>query len=236
MIKIQIFFLIFIFVFNILYSQDSQSIPQPFLSPSQELQADSKNEGYGIDEIRKKQKLIRQKSGQYLGIGIGGVQIKKDYQDVSIVNVPVIFMLKGGTQTFFNKNIGIRGFFGLDMGTGILNYNFQKDPTNSFYAMISLGIDVLAEFPLSSSYKYFLGFFGGIGGGATIYADNKNFALIKHSLYAAGIILEGGMTLDLATNHRIELGAKILPTAKALLNNNRFETTLMPYVMYNYKF
>ncbi|PAF52339.1 hypothetical protein BKH44_02795 [Helicobacter sp. 13S00477-4] len=195
-----------------------------------------KNEGYGVAQIREKQKLIRAKSGQYVGVGIGGFEVKKDYNNQNQINTPMILSLKTGVQTFFNKNIGIRGFFGLDMGTGLLNYYFSKDPSKSFYSMLSLGIDMIAEFPLSRSYKHFLGAFVGIGGGATIYTDNDNFSLFKNAVYAAGLMIEGGITLSIFVKHRIEFGLKILPTSKSLLNNKRFETSLMPYVMYNYKF
>ncbi|PAF53789.1 hypothetical protein BKH42_04500 [Helicobacter sp. 13S00482-2] len=195
-----------------------------------------KNEGYGVTQIREKQTLIRKKSGKYIGVGIGVFEIKKKYDQEIQQGLPAMLSLKTGSQTFFNKNIGIRGFFGLDLASGFANYKLEPDHSNSFFAMISLGIDVIAEFPLNQSYKHFLGAFAGLGGGALIYADNQNFKLIKNSIYVAGLIIEAGVTLDIFVKHRIELGIKVLPTSKSLLNNGDFQTSLMPYVMYNYKF
>lgn len=233
--KIKIIALILIFC-HISYAQEIKQIPLDDLAEMPQQTKIYKNEGYGVAQIREKQRLIRKKSGKYLGVGLGVFQITKTYNQKSQESLPAMLSLKTGSQTFFNKNIGIRGFFGLDMATGFVNYQLAKDPSNSFFTMISLGIDVIAEFPLTQSYKHFLGIFAGLGGGALIYADNENFKLIKKSIYTAGFLLEAGVTLDIFVKHRIEIGVKILPTSKTLLNNQNFQTSLMPYVMYNYKF
>ncbi|PAF49484.1 hypothetical protein BKH41_02125 [Helicobacter sp. 12S02232-10] len=231
--KLQKLFLCTLFLAVILSAQDdtwNNSKSVNISIPKKE------NEEYGIAQIRERQELIRKKSGKYIGIGIGGFQVKKNYKEENQISLPAILSLKGGVQTFFNKNIAIRGFFGLDLATGFINYNFIKDPSHSFYSMLSLGIDIIGEFPLSKTYKHFLGAFAGIGGGATIYADNQDFSLFKKAIYTAGIMIEGGVTLSMFVKHRIEFGFKILPTAKELLNSRKFETSIMPYVMYNYKF
>lgn len=233
--KIKIIALILIFC-HISYAQEIKQIPLDDLAEMPQQTKTYNNEGYGVAQIREKQRLIRKKSGKYLGVGLGIFQITKTYNQKSQESLPAMLSLKTGSQTFFNKNIGIRGFFGLDMATGFVNYQLAKDPSNSFFTMISLGIDVIAEFPLTQSYKHFLGIFAGLGGGALIYADNENFKLIKKSIYTAGFLLEAGVTLDIFVKHRIEIGVKILPTSKTLLNNQNFQTSLMPYVMYNYKF
>lgn len=233
--KIKIIALILIFC-HISYAQEIKQIPLDDLAEIPQQTKTYNNEGYGVAQIREKQRLIRKKSGKYLGVGLGVFQITKTYNQKSQESLPAMLSLKTGSQTFFNKNIGIRGFFGLDMATGFVNYQLAKDPSNSFFTMISLGIDVIAEFPLTQSYKHFLGIFAGLGGGALIYADNENFKLIKKSIYTAGFLLEAGVTLDIFVKHRIEIGVKILPTSKTLLNNQNFQTSLMPYVMYNYKF
>lgn len=233
--KIKIIALILIFC-HISYAQEIKQIPLDDLAEMPQQTKTYNNEGYGVAQIREKQRLIRKKSGKYLGVGLGVFQITKTYNQKSQESLPAMLSLKTGSQTFFNKNIGIRGFFGLDMATGFVNYQLAKDPSNSFFTMISLGIDVIAEFPLTQSYKHFLGIFAGLGGGALIYADNENFKLIKKSIYTAGFLLEAGVTLDIFVKHRIEIGVKILPTSKTLLNNQNFQTSLMPYVMYNYKF
>lgn len=233
--KIKIIALILIFC-HISYAQEIKEMPLDDLPETPQQTKIYKNEGYGVAQIREKQRLIRKKSGKYLGVGLGVFQITKTYNQKSQESLPAMLSLKTGSQTFFNKNIGIRGFFGLDMATGFVNYQLAKDPSSSFFTMISLGIDVIAEFPLTQSYKHFLGIFSGLGGGALIYADNENFKLIKKSIYTAGFLLEAGVTLDIFVKHRIEIGVKILPTSKTLLNNQNFQTSLMPYVMYNYKF
>lgn len=233
--KIKIIALILIFC-HISYAQEIKQMPLDDLPETPQQTKIYKNEGYGVAQIREKQRLIRKKSGKYLGVGLGVFQITKTYNQKSQESLPAMLSLKTGSQTFFNKNIGIRGFFGLDMATGFVNYQLAKDPSSSFFTMISLGIDVIAEFPLTQSYKHFLGIFAGLGGGALIYADNENFKLIKKSIYTAGFLLEAGVTLDIFVKHRIEVGVKILPTSKTLLNNQNFQTSLMPYVMYNYKF
>lgn len=233
--KIKIIALILIFC-HISYAQEIKEMPLDDLPETPQQTKTYNNEGYGVAQIREKQRLIRKKSGKYLGVGLGVFQITKTYNQKSQESLPAMLSLKTGSQTFFNKNIGIRGFFGLDMATGFVNYQLAKDPSSSFFTMISLGIDVIAEFPLTQSYKHFLGIFAGLGGGALIYADNENFKLIKKSIYTAGFLLEAGVTLDIFVKHRIEIGVKILPTSKTLLNNQNFQTSLMPYVMYNYKF
>lgn len=233
--KIKIIALILIFC-HISYAQEIKEMPLDDLPETPQQTKIYKNEGYGVAQIREKQRLIRKKSGKYLGVGLGVFQITKTYNQKSQESLPAMLSLKTGSQTFFNKNIGIRGFFGLDMATGFVNYQLAKDPSSSFFTMISLGIDVIAEFPLTQSYKHFLGIFAGLGGGALIYADNENFKLIKKSIYTAGFLLEAGVTLDIFVKHRIEIGVKILPTSKTLLNNQNFQTSLMPYIMYNYKF
>lgn len=233
--KIKIIGLILIF-YHILYAQEIEQLPIDGQTDTSQKTEIYKGEGYGVAQIREKQRLIRKKSGKYLGVGLGVFQITKTYNQKTQTSLPAMLSLKTGSQTFFNKNIGIRGFFGLDMATGFVNYELAKDPSNSFFTMISLGIDVIAEFPLTQSYKHFLGIFAGLGGGALIYADNENFKLIKKSIYTAGFLIEGGVTLDIFVKHRIEIGVKVLPTSKTLLNNQNFQTSLMPYVMYNYKF
>lgn len=233
--KIKIIALMLIFC-HILYAQSTEDAPTQTQTEGSEKTKIYQDEGYGVARIREKQKLIRKKSGRYLGVGLGMFQVSKTYNDKTVQSIPAMLSLKTGSQTFFNKNIGIRGFFGLDMATGFVNYQFAKDPSNSFFAMVSLGIDVIAEFPLTQSYKHFLGGFVGLGGGALIYADNENFKLIKKSIYTAGFLVEAGITLDIFVKHRIEIGLKVLPTSKTLLNNQNFQTSLMPYVMYNYKF
>ncbi len=185
--------------------------------------------------IVNRQRLTRKKSGWYFLVGFGVLDAIKDYKGKEVKNFIATLNLKTGVQTFFKKYVGVRGFFAWDLGTGKVNYQSHKDPTNSFFTMLSVGMDIIMEFPLGS-YKYYLGAFGGAGGGVVVYADNENFRLIKHGAYAGGLTIDGGITLALFLRHRIEWGFKILPTARMLSKSERFETSAMFYMSYNYKF
>lgn len=219
---------------SILSAQDTDSIQAPLNSVITQQNYD--DEYYGITQIKERQMLITKKSGKYIGMGFGGVKIKKDYEEKVYVSPPVVLSLKTGAQTFFNKSIGIRGFFALDIASNVVSYKFSKDSNRSFYTLFSLGVDIITEFPLSKNSKHFLGAFVGLGGGVSFYMDSEDFNTFKTAIYTAGLLAEGGITLNIFVKHRIEFGVKALPDVKKRLNNRSFEISLMPYVMYNYKF
>ncbi|WP_233709787.1 outer membrane beta-barrel protein [Helicobacter salomonis] len=180
---------------------------------------------------------LKMKNGGYFGMGFGVINIKKDYKNTKLESFPAILSVKGGLQTFFRNYIGLRGFLALDLATSRVNWRSKYNPSNSFYGVVSIGLEIPLEISLSHSYKHFLGLYGGVGMGAVLYADNANFSLKdKHFIYTAGLIAQGGITLTLYTKHRIELGVKLLPTNKTLLASERFETSLMFNCMYLYKF
>lgn len=218
---------------SILSAQDTDFIQAPLNSATAQQNYDDKY--YGITQIKERQMLITKKSGKYISVGFGGVKIKKDYEEKFYVSPPVVLLLKTGAQTFFNKSIGIRGFFALDIASSIVNYKFSKDFNRSLYTLFSLGIDIITEFPLSKNSKHFLGAFVGLGGGVSFYMDS-DFNTFKTAIYTAGLLAEGGITLNIFVKHRIEFGVKALPDVKKHPSNGNFEISLMPYVMYNYKF
>ncbi|WP_041200220.1 outer membrane beta-barrel protein [Helicobacter pylori] len=185
--------------------------------------------------IINRQKLTRQKSGWYFLGGFGAVEATKDYQGKEVKNWIVTFNLKTGVQSFFKKYIGIRGVFAWDLGAGRVNYQRHKDPTNSFFNMFAVGLDIILEFPLGS-YKHYLGAFGGAGGALAIYADRQDFKFFRHAVYSGGLVIDGGVTLTLFLKHRFEVGFKILPTARLLSDSKRFETSPLFYTAYSYKF
>lgn len=226
-------FLIWAFSANILFTQDIEFAHIP-LEPT--IPKNYDNEYYGITQIKQRQALVYQKSGKYLSVGFGGVEIKKNNGEKNYVSFPVAFLLKTGVQTFFNKNIGVRGFFALDGASGALDYKLGGNSNRSFYAIFSLGIDVIMEIPLSRSYKHFLGLFLGLGGGASFYVNSGDFNAFKNAIYTAGLLAEGGITLNMFVKHRVEIGVKALPSVKKILSNENLEMSLMPYVAYNYKF
>lgn len=231
--KVLSIFLVGAFSLNILFAQDIESAQIP-LEPA--IPKNYDDEYYGITQIKQRQALVYQKSGKYLSVGFGGVEIKKNNGEKNYVGLPMVFLIKTGVQTFFNKNIGVRGFFALDGASGALDYKLGSNSNRSFYAMFSLGIDVIMEIPLSRSYKHFLGLFLGLGGGASIYTNSGDFNAFKNAIYTAGLLAEGGITLNMFIQHRIEFGVKALPNVKKLLSNGNFEMSLMPYVTYSYKF
>ncbi|WRG51218.1 outer membrane protein [Helicobacter pylori] len=185
--------------------------------------------------IINRQKLTRKKSGWYFLGGVGAVEAIKDYQGQEMKDWIATLNLKTGVQSFFKKYIGIRGVFAWDLGSGKVNYQSHKDSTNSFFTMLAVGLDVIMEFPLGS-YKHYLGAFGGARGALVVYTDKQNFKFFKHSVVSGGLAISGGVMLTLFLRHRIELGFKILPTARLLSSSSRFETSPLFYAAYSYKF
>ncbi len=182
-------------------------------------------------------KQLRLKNGGYFGMGFGMINIKKDYKNTKLKSFPAILSFKGGLQTFFQNYIGLRGFIALDLATSSVNWRAKYNPSNSFYGVASLGLEIPLEIHLTRSYQHFLGVYGGAGFGAVIYTDDADFSFKnKHVIYTAGLIVQGGITLTLYTKHRLEVGVKLLPTNKTLLASDRFETSLMFNCMYLYKF
>ncbi|AFI05988.1 outer membrane beta-barrel protein [Helicobacter cetorum] len=186
-------------------------------------------------DIINRQKLTRQKSGWYFLGGFGVLDTIKDYQNKEVRNYLATLNLKTGVQSFFKKYVGVRGFFAWDLGGGRVNYQSHKDPTGSFFTMLSVGMDILMEFPLGS-YKHYLGAFGGAGVAMVVYMDRQDFKFFKHAMYSGGLMIDGGLTLTLFLKHRLEWGFKILPTARMFSNSKRFETLPLFYMAYSYKF
>nr|SFZ71985.1 OMP190 [Helicobacter bizzozeronii] len=133
--------------------------------------------------------------------------------------------------------MGIRVFFSLDLATSKANWLFKATPSTSFFGRASAGFEIPREFSWPRSFKHFLGFYGGVGAGAVIYADRANFQIRnKQAIYDFGLVIQGGMVLTLYSKHRIEAGFKVLPTDKSAQDSKSFETSLMFNLMYLYKF
>ncbi|MCE3037054.1 outer membrane beta-barrel protein [Helicobacter sp. faydin-H20] len=190
-----------------------------------------------VEKILKEQELIRQKSGQYFSVGLGSSFLR--LQQIShgkMAYAPIMLSLKAGNQTFFTKNVGIRGFFGLDTYSDNINYTFQKPPYNSLFMFFSLGIDLITEFALTKNNKHFLGTFFGLGGGAVIYTDNQSYTFFKDAFLSAGFIVEAGIDFTINIKHRISLGVKITPIQKKWSPSIVKQTDFLPFVNYQYKF
>ncbi|CRF47290.1 Chemotactic transducer-related protein [Helicobacter heilmannii] len=187
--------------------------------------------------LQNKQKQRRAKDGGFFGIGFGMIDIKKDTKQGKSQTFPVILSFKGGYQSYFSNFIGLKVFAALDLATSEINWQANNPHTNSFYGVASAGLEIPIEFSLTPSYKHFLGFYAGVGGGAVIYMDNDQFQMRnKQEIKTFGLIIQAGVALTLFSKHRIEVGFKILPTNKTLLASKRFETSQMFNVVYLYKF
>ncbi|WP_233705634.1 outer membrane beta-barrel protein [Helicobacter felis] len=180
---------------------------------------------------------LKLKNGGYFGMGFGAIKIQKDYQNTKIESFPAILSAKGGMQTFFKNYIGIRAFIALDLATSKANWQSKPNPSNSFLGVASIGLEIPLEIHLTRSYKHYIGVYGGIGLGAVLYTDNANFSFAKHgAIHTAGLIAQGGVFLTFYNKHRLELGLKLLPTSRTLLNSDSFQTSLLYNCMYLYKF
>ncbi|BEG56705.1 Predicted membrane protein [Helicobacter sp. NHP21005] len=189
------------------------------------------------ERLQNKQKQHKAKDGGFFGMGFGMIDIKKDSKQGKSQTFPIVLSFKGGYQSYFSSFIGLKVFAALDLATSVVNWDFNKPPSNSFYGVASAGLEIPIEFSLTPSYQHFLGFYAGVGGGAVIYMDNDQFQMRnKQEIKTFGVIIQAGAALTLFSKHRIEVGFKILPTNKTLLASQRFETSQMFNVVYLYRF
>ncbi|WP_233707474.1 cation:proton antiporter domain-containing protein [Helicobacter bizzozeronii] len=138
-----------------------------------------------------KHRRLKQKNGGYFGVGLGMINIKKDYKNTKLESFPIVLSLKGGLQTFFEHYVGIRVFFALDLATSKANWLFKATPSTSFFGMASAGFEIPMEFSLTRSFKHFLGFYGGVGGGGV--GSSWGFSLVVSmgfSLSSTAIVLK----------------------------------------------
>ncbi|CBG40609.1 outer membrane beta-barrel protein [Helicobacter mustelae] len=201
----------------------------------------SAEEATDTDEIKKiyeEQNLIRKKGGQYISFGLGTsvLRLKQEIHGKKNTYVPVLFVFKAGSQTFFTKGVGIRGYFEFDTYSENLNYGFKRPPTTSFFGFFSVGIDLLTEFPITPNQKNFLGAFFGIGLGASIFTDNIHYKFFKNSFVSAGFIAEVGVDLTINIKHRISIGVKTTPVQKSWSRSVAEETDFLLFMNYQYKF
>ena len=149
----------------------------------------------------------RKKSGTHITISAGTNLIKSDnvelYGDIMIV--PTIG-IRAGTISFFNRYVGVRGFFGLDVGFG--RYS-------GVLGMISLGIDAIAEFPLSKKHLVFMGGMLGIGADAYIYYDTANYNSFSRMRKVGEVFMQAGITTMLGKHNRINIIYRFLPARRA---------------------
>ena len=188
-------------------------------------------------DVYAEQKLVSDKSGKYISFGLGVPLMRAlNPEKAPSLYTPILFSFKAGSQSFFTKNVGVRGFFAFDGYFDDINYQFQRSMIHSFYGMLSLGLDVVIEWAISHNNRYFLGFFAGAGFGAVIYTDNQNYNSFSKLFMKANIIVEGGVELTLAISHRIGFGVKLTPIQKDSAAPLIEQTDFLPFVFYSYKF
>ncbi len=195
-----------------------------------------------IKQIYQEQELIKKKSGTYFGFGLGmsimrliRAQEPKPYSPPTPYD-PIIFSFQTGVQSFFTKNVGVRGFIALDTFGDEINYELKKTSYKSFFMMLSLGLDAIIEFALTQKNQHFLGFYAGAGIGGVIYGDNQSYSGFKNLYISGGFIVQGGVELTLAIRHRISLGIKITPIQKDIFAPFIEQTDFLGSLMYSYLF
>ena len=237
MIKIFTFLpLIFIFF---LKAQDFNALQiDSKENPSQEESIEENLVSEDAKQIYREQIIVRQKSGKYFSIGFGTSTIRTKRllsRQVEENYAPIVLFIKGGVQSFFTKNVGIRGFFAFDTYSGP-NYTLKNLTPVPFFGFVSLGIDTIAEFAITKNQRNFLGGFFGIGFGATLFLEDATLKKSEKGMMSQGFIIEAGIELTLAIKHRIALGAKLTPIKNNISESVVARTDILPYLSYQYQF
>ncbi|PAF43330.1 outer membrane beta-barrel protein [Helicobacter sp. 11S03491-1] len=191
------------------------------------------------------------KSGLFIGINVGLGTLYSDYldgrynQSTTIVDLksqrtgvfksPLqtktklgMFGGKIGYQSFFNPYFGARVYGDVMLSgglpsSGVINKEDGEKIGSLIYMLGSLNLDLLADIPLSSSYKHFIGGYLGLGFGSMILLDEANQEKIRpllngsyhsnnilwNTLLQVDYTFNAGLSLTINTKNRIEVGAKI---------------------------
>lgn len=220
-----LFFIFFILIFFGYSNDTSNKHENVFLSDD-------------VRQVYEEQELVKQKSGKYLSIGLGtSTQRTGNF----ITNkdegsyIPIILGLKVGAQSFFTKNVGIRGFFAFDTYTKT-GTSKNENSITAFFGFLSLGIDAVVEFAITKNQKNFLGGFFGIGFGGVLYTDNKYYKGFEKMFVSGGFIVEAGLELTIMIKHRIAIGAKVTPIENNPSKSIVEQTDVLPFVSYQYQF
>ena len=134
----------------------------------------------------------------------------------------------GGYTHFFIPYVGLRGYGEFDYGIAI---GERKDDTvgdgiddkvikyKGNYYLISLGMDLLAEYAFGQDRHFSVGGVLGIGGGYIIHKGD-----IFNDFSKFGFIVNAGISFGFLHKHRIELLAKLTPFADFMgYNKNDFK-------------
>lgn len=196
-------------------------------------------EGYSIAD---------KKSGLFIGVSVGYGRLMNNYLDgrynqtattidelksqrtgvfkssLETISEFLIFGGRIGYQSFFNPYFGSRIYGDASLGNGkIKNKANGSEIGSALYMLGAVNVDVLLEAPLSSSNKYFIGGYAGLGIGTMLLLDSANednMRSLLHEGYKSRSVLwdtllqvdytfNVGISLTIATNNRIEIGTKI---------------------------
>lgn len=185
--------------------------------------------------VTERTAISRQKSGKYIGLGVGvsllssakgdgGISINNNIASPYDNLIPIpSFGIRVGTMSFFNRYIGVRGFFGFDMGFG---------KHSGMLTMLSLGIDAIAEFAVSKEHNVFLGGILGIGADAYLYYDQKDYNRWSRMKKAGEVFMQAGLTAMVGKYSRINLIYRFLPSRRA----SHFSPAGIVSLEYGFKF
>lgn len=178
---------------------------------------------------RENFKISQEKSGHYVEIGVGtsGLLLHQRQILKNPQNVPVLFLTKGGTQSFFGENLGVRGFFALDFYTNRLNFHKKIPQNDIFFTFFSLGIDLMLDFDTSQNTGVG-GFFGvGFGANGIFSAESK--------IFVANVIVQSGLFFRFFSQ-KISLAAKVTPIQRGNARILTRQTDILPFLMWGVKF
>lgn len=184
--------------------------------------------------ITKRTIVSKDKSAKYFGVGVGASLLNSSKGGNFNINNnvqspytnPIIipsFGVRMGTISFFNRYVGVRGFFGFDMGFGA---------HSGMLTMISAGVDAIAEFPLSRRRQVFFGGILGMGADAYLYFDKKDYNHWGAMKKAGEVFMQVGFTTMLGIHNRVNLVYRFLPARRA----SYFSPTGVVSLEYNFLF
>ena len=184
--------------------------------------------------ITKRTIVSKDKSAKYFGVGVGASLLNSSKSGNFNINNnvqspytnPIIipsFGVRMGTISFFNRYVGVRGFFGFDMGFG---------KHSGMLTMFSLGIDAIAEFAVSKEHNVFLGGILGIGADAYLYYDQKDYNRWSRMKKAGEVFMQAGLTAMVGKHSRINLIYRFLPSRRA----SHFSPAGIVSLEYGFKF
>ncbi|RDU63116.1 hypothetical protein CQA53_08795 [Helicobacter didelphidarum] len=184
-----------------------------------------------------------QRNGIYVMVVGNVIPLQRLNKANEIINGVTLGMgLRSGVVSYLDDYIGMRGYFGIDVTSDQLSpFKKQRLSHSGNFIMLSLGLDILIDFFIDKSYKNMLGFFIGIGAGGLIYFDAQNPILVpsggsKNTILTGNIMVQGGISATFFYRHRLEVGARFLPTQSFDLQSDGILADYNFYVGYSYKF